>query len=78
MAKQKNQSDNSSFESQLQKLEELVAKLETGEVPLEQSLVFFEEGVNLYRSCKKRMQQVEIKIQKLTESMREESMEESE
>lgn len=78
MAKQKNQTEDSSFESQLQKLEELVAKLETGEVPLEQSLVFFEEGVNLYRSCKKRMQQVEIKIQKLTESMREESMEESE
>lgn len=78
MAKQKNQIETSSFESQLQKLEELVAKLETGEVPLEQSLVFFEEGVNLYRSCKKRMQQVEIKIQKLTESMREESMEESE
>lgn len=78
MAKQKNQTEPSSFESQLQKLEELVAKLETGEVPLEQSLVFFEEGVNLYRSCKKRMQQVEIKIQKLTESMREESMEESE
>lgn len=78
MAKQKNQTETSSFESQLQKLEELVAKLETGEVPLEQSLVFFEEGVNLYRSCKKRMQQVEIKIQKLTESMREESMEESE
>lgn len=74
-AKKKNESNNSSLEDQLEKLEELVAKLEGGDIPLEESLGLFEEGVTLYRSCKKRMGDIEVKIQKLTDSMREEDME---
>ena len=34
-----------------------------------------EEGVELYKSCKKRMGSIEVKINKLTESMKEESLE---
>tara|TARA_R110000868_G_scaffold100128_1_gene275350 strand:- start:15888 stop:16109 length:222 start_codon:yes stop_codon:yes gene_type:complete len=67
---------NASFEAELEKLEELVSKLEGGEIPLEESLKLFEEGVELYKSCKKRMGSIEVKINKLTDSMKEESLEE--
>jgi len=67
MAKTKNEKD---LESQLSHLEELVAQLESGDIPLEESLKLFEEGVTLYRSCKKKMNEIEIKIQKLTDDMR--------
>ncbi len=65
-----------SLEEQLERLESVVQKLESGEVALEESLQLFEEGVSLYRSCKKRMGEIEIKISKLTDSMREEPLEE--
>lgn len=77
-AKKTKDNHDSSLEEQLEKLEELVAKLEGGDIPLEESLGLFEEGVALYRSCKKRMGDVEIKIQKLTDSMREEELDNNE
>lgn len=67
-----------SIELQLQKLEEIVSNLEDGEIPLEESLKLFEEGVTLYKSCKKKMNSIELKIQKLTDSMREEPLDENE
>lgn len=77
-AKKTKDSNDSSLEEQLEKLEELVAKLEGGDIPLEESLGLFEKGVALYRSCKKRMGDVEVKIQKLTDSMREEELDNNE
>lgn len=77
-AKKTKENNDASLEDQLEKLEELVSKLEGGDIPLEESLGLFEEGVTLYRSCKKRMGDIEVKIQKLTDSMREEEMENNE
>jgi exodeoxyribonuclease VII small subunit len=39
------------FEKSLQQLEQLVAQLERGDLPLAESLTLFEQGVGLTRSC---------------------------
>ena len=50
------------FEKSLQKLEQVVEKLESGEQPLEEALKLFEEGINLTRGCQQALQQAEEKI----------------
>lgn len=53
------------FEKTLNRLEEIVDKLEKGEIPLEDSLKLFEEGMNLLAELKKYLLDAEFKIQKL-------------
>ena len=57
--------DNLSFEQALEKLESIVRKLEAGEMPLEESLKAFEEGVRLSGFCHRRLDEVEKKVQLL-------------
>jgi exodeoxyribonuclease VII small subunit len=54
-----------SFEDSLKKLETIVEQLEKGDLPLEDSLKLFEEGVGLSASCKQELDAAEGKIQKL-------------
>lgn len=54
-----------SFEEVLGELEKIVAKLEAGDQPLEQSLELFEKGVALSRECRARLENVERRIQVL-------------
>jgi len=51
------------FEECLQRLEEVVNQLERGEVPLEQALKLFEEGVQLSNSCRKELEEAEGKVE---------------
>ena len=51
------------FEAALARLEELVAELEKGDLPLEQSLKFFEEGIKLSRICNRRLEEAERKVE---------------
>ncbi len=51
------------FEAALARLEEIVKKLEKGDMPLEQSLKLFEEGVKLARTCNKRLDEAERKVE---------------
>ncbi len=53
------------FEKSLKRLEEIVDKLEKGELQLEESLKHFEEGMNLLADLKEYLGSAEIKIQKL-------------
>jgi exodeoxyribonuclease VII small subunit len=46
----------------MKKLEELVSRLESEEVSLEESLKLFEEGVKLMRFCHQRLNEVEEKV----------------
>lgn len=55
------------FELALQRLEEIVARLESGELTLDESLALFEEGVRLSRICGARLSEAEQKIEKLIE-----------
>jgi len=54
------------FEAALAELEAIVARLEQGDLPLEESLRQFERGVVLTRSCQKALQQAEEKIRVLS------------
>ena len=53
------------FEAALAELEAIVARLEQGELPLEESLRQFERGVVLTRLCQKALSQAEQKIRVL-------------
>ena len=54
------------FEDALQRLEQIVDQLETGDLPLEDSLKVFEEGVALARRCGKYLEEAEKRIEVLT------------
>ncbi len=53
------------FESNLKLLEEIVAKLEGGELTLEQALELFEEGVKISRFCNTKLEEAERKVETL-------------
>ncbi len=53
------------FEKKLGRLEEIVQKMERGELALEESLKLFEEGVKLSRECHTRLNEAESKVKKL-------------
>ena len=53
------------FEASLEELEKIVAALEEGDKPLDESLKLFEKGVRLSRECQKRLDDAERKIQVL-------------
>ena len=53
------------FEDSLQRLEKIVDELEKGNVPLEQALKLFEEGMQLSTTCRKELEQAEGKVEML-------------
>ena len=55
----------SSFEDALRRLSEIVEKLEDGELPLEDSLKLFEEGVQLARTSQARLDAAERRVEEL-------------
>jgi exodeoxyribonuclease VII small subunit len=54
------------FEEALNQLEALVVKLEAGDLPLEEALRAFEEGVRLTRLCAGRLEEAERRVHLLT------------
>jgi exodeoxyribonuclease VII small subunit len=61
----KTESQPKSFESSLNDLEKIVKELERGDLPLEESLQLFEQGVRLSRECQERLTQAERRIELL-------------
>ena len=53
------------FEEALEKLENLVASMESGDIPLADLVEKFEEGSKLVKVCEDRLKQAELRIQKL-------------
>jgi exodeoxyribonuclease VII small subunit len=51
------------FEKSFQELERIVHRLEAEELPLDESLQLFEEGVRLSRFCNQKLEEVEKKIE---------------
>jgi len=51
------------FEKAFQQLEKIVQRLEGEEIPLDESLGLFEEGIRLSRFCHQRLEEVEKKIE---------------
>jgi exodeoxyribonuclease VII small subunit len=54
-----------SFEDSVQRLSEIVHRLEQGDLPLEESLRLFEEGVRLARSSQARLDTAEKRVEQL-------------
>jgi exodeoxyribonuclease VII small subunit len=55
------------FEASLDALEQLVEKMEHGEMSLEESLAAYERGVGLYRRCQGALEQAELRVRLLTD-----------
>jgi exodeoxyribonuclease VII small subunit len=53
------------FEKSLDELEQLVARMEHGDLSLDESLHSFERGIALYRSCQGALEQAELRVQQL-------------
>ena len=56
---------NIAFEEGLKRLEEIVKKMEQGNVSLEESLQLFEEGTALVARCGKQLDEAELKVVRL-------------
>lgn len=55
------------FEEAIEKLEQIVNQLESGDVPLEKAIELFQEGMGLSQFCGNKLEQVEKKIEMLVE-----------
>ena len=53
---------NASFESNMQRLEQIVRMLERGDAPLEDSMKLFQEGTELVRSCGKLLDEAQLQV----------------
>lgn len=63
------------FETSMMELEELVNKIEAGNLSLEESLIEFEKGVKLSRECQSALTNAEQRVKILTDSLTGESEE---
>ncbi len=51
------------FETSLEELERIVKELEKGDLPLEQSLALFENGMRLSAECKRQLEEAESRVE---------------
>ena len=66
MAKKTTKEDAFDFEQALTELEQLVERMEHGDLSLEQSLKDFERGIALTRACQGALKEAEQRVQLLT------------
>ncbi len=55
-----------SYEKSLIRLEEIINKLASGNISLEDSLTLFSEGAKLIEQCNKQLTDAKLKVEKLT------------
>ena len=56
---------NATFESNMQRLEQIVRAMERGDVPLEESLKLFQEGTELVAKCGQLLDEAQLQVQKV-------------
>ena len=61
-------SETPEFETALKKLEEIVKRLENGELSLDSALALFEEGIKLSRFCHAKLEEAERRVEILLKS----------
>jgi exodeoxyribonuclease VII small subunit len=59
-----------SFEDSIRRLEEIVEALERGDVPLDEAVNLYEEGIQLSRACGEKLKATELRIKKLSKDMK--------
>ncbi|PIE02386.1 MAG: exodeoxyribonuclease VII small subunit [Acidobacteria bacterium] len=70
--------EKTSFESQMQKLEELVRQMSRDELSLEEALACYEEGIVLSRELSQRLEQAQQKVENLSSIIAEQPVGKSE
>lgn len=65
MPKSKDKEPNPSFEELSSELESIVAKLEAGDLSLDESLALFERGTELAKKCTEMLDKAELRIKEL-------------
>jgi len=63
MAAKKN---TQTFESALERIEQIAARMETGELPLDDLIIAYEEGLRLIRFCSERLDDAEKRLETIT------------
>ena len=61
----KNDKSKVSYDETFNKLEKIVDKMSDGDIPLEEGLKLFEEGMMLINNCKETLSNAELKVKKL-------------
>jgi exodeoxyribonuclease VII small subunit len=59
-------SADKSFEELQRELEEIVTRLERGDVPVDEAIGLFRKGEELYAACVERLQGAELRVEQLT------------
>jgi len=62
-------SEHASYEAALQELEDLVARIEAGQLPLEQMLTSYQRGAELLQFCRGKLDAVQDQIKLLDEGV---------
>ena len=57
--------DGRSFEELQRELDEVVSRLERGEVTLDEALALWQRGEDLYRACVDRLERAELRVEEL-------------
>ena len=55
------------YEKAISRLEEIVGKLESNEIPLEDSIALFQEGIELSRYCDQKLKNIQEKVAQIYE-----------
>ena len=63
----KNKEENITFEQAIEELENIINRLEEGDVPLDETIKLYEKGSELKDFCEKKLQSAEVKIQKINQ-----------
>jgi exodeoxyribonuclease VII small subunit len=58
--------DERTFEELQRELEEIVSRLERGDVPVDEAIGLYRRGEELYKACAERLQGAELRIEELT------------
>jgi len=66
--------EDMSYEEAVKKLEEIVNRLENAEIPLEDSLSSFQEGIALSRYCREKLAEIEYKVEYLLKEEQQQSI----
>lgn len=59
---------NTTFEQNMQRLEQIVRAMERGDVALDESLKLFREGTELVQSCGKLLDEAQLQVEKVVKS----------
>ena len=63
----KSKSKETSFEEDLERLDEIVKRLEDGDLPLDEAVRLFKEGTALSKRCSKKLDEAEARIEMIVE-----------